>query len=68
MVQKFPNLRPLSDTPNISQLVFSSSISDRAIGINILSINSSAAVPEPGSILALSLAGIGLLTARKRSL
>ncbi len=55
----------LSDTPNISQVVFSSSISDRALGINTLSINSTA-VPEPGSVLALSLAGVGLLAARKR--
>ncbi len=36
-----------SDTPNIAQLVYSSSISNRALGINTLSI---ATVPEPRSI------------------
>ena len=49
-----------SETPNISRLVFSTSVPNRAIGINTLSI---AAVPEPTFIfglLAFSCLGTGL--------
>lgn len=49
-----------SDTPDISKLVFSTSIANRAVGINTLSIK---AVPEPGStlsLLALGVLGVGL--------
>lgn len=57
-----------SDTANISKIVYSTSIPDRGLAINTLSINSSnnAAVPEPSTILAIGLAGVGLFTARKR--
>lgn len=54
-----------NETPNISKLVFSSSIPDRGIGINTLSLNN-AAVPEPSSLLALGLAGFGLFAARRK--
>lgn len=54
-----------SDTENIARLEFSSSIPDRAIGINTLSVQT-AAVPEPGTIVALSLAGLGLGMAKRR--
>ncbi len=53
----------LSDTPNIKQLVFSTSITNRAIGINRLSIVATS-VPESTSILALSLLGLGLIGSR----
>jgi len=55
----------LSDTPNIQRLVFSSSEPGRAFGINTLSINA-ASVPEPGSVLALSLFGLGAIASRKK--
>jgi hypothetical protein len=58
----------LSDTANISRLEFSTSVPNRAIGINALSIRTTA-VPEPGSVAALLLTGIGLgVTKRKRVL
>jgi hypothetical protein len=52
-----------SDTDNISRLVFSSSESNRALGINRLSIDTST-VPEPSSIVAISF--IGWLMVRRR--
>ncbi len=56
----------LSDTPNIARIVYSTSESDRAIGLNKLSLNTSAAVPEPSSMAAMALAGFGLFAARQR--
>ncbi|MBX9255523.1 hypothetical protein H1Q63_16545 [Desmonostoc muscorum CCALA 125] len=49
-----------NEIANISKLVISSSENNRALGINFLSI-SRTSIPEPGTILALSLFGIGLL-------
>ncbi|OKH42770.1 hypothetical protein [Scytonema sp. HK-05] len=54
-----------SDTPNISRLVFSTSVPNRAVGINTLSI---AAVPEPTftfGLLAFGCLGTGLTLKRK---
>jgi hypothetical protein len=56
----------LSDTANISRLEFSSSVPDRAIGINALSLQTAAAVPEPSNIAAFILTGLGLCAAKKR--
>ncbi|MEG4497603.1 PEP-CTERM sorting domain-containing protein [Microcoleus sp. F10-C6] len=47
-----------SDAANISRLVYSSSEGDRAVGINSLSI--AEAVPEPSSMAATIVAGLGL--------
>lgn len=47
-----------SDVANISRLVFSSSESDRGLAINALSI--AEAVPEPSSVAATIVAGLGL--------
>lgn len=57
-----------SDAANISRLVYSSSEGDRALGINSLSI--AEAVPEPSSIAATIVAGLGLLAVKikRRSL
>lgn len=55
-----------SDTPNISKLVVSTSISDRAIGINALSIRT---VPETNSVLSLLILGslcVGITLKRNR--
>ncbi|MBV8884714.1 MAG: hypothetical protein JO235_12070, partial [Chroococcidiopsidaceae cyanobacterium CP_BM_RX_35] len=54
----------LSDTANISRLEFNTSVTNRAIGINRLSVQT-AAVPEPSSIAAPILIGIGLCAAKK---
>lgn len=54
-----------SDTANIKQLVFNTSIANGAFGINTLSIVA-VDVPEPGSILTLSLLGLGLLGVKKK--
>ena len=54
-----------SDTANITQLVFNTSIDNRGFGINTLSIVATS-VPEPSSILTLSLLGLGLLGAKNR--
>ncbi|PZD75244.1 hypothetical protein C1752_00233 [Acaryochloris thomasi RCC1774] len=56
-------LGALSDTANISRLEFSSSVPNRAIGINALSLR---AVPEPSGVAGLVLTGLGLLVMRKR--
>lgn len=56
-----------SATPNISKLVFGTSVVDRAFGINTISIK---AVPEPSSILGsffLGVLGTGAILKRKRS-
>jgi hypothetical protein len=53
-----------SDTANISRLVFSSSIPNRAFGINALSIDTPS-VPEPSGVIALSLVGLLGLTRQK---
>lgn len=56
-----------SATPNISKLVFDTSVVNRAFGINTLSIK---AVPEPSSILGsffLGVLGTGTILKRKRS-
>lgn len=54
-----------SDTPNISKLVFSTSVNNRAIGINTLSIST---VPEPTSVLSLLVLGsLGVRSALKRN-
>ncbi|MEG3991503.1 PEP-CTERM sorting domain-containing protein [Microcoleus sp. S28C3] len=57
-----------SDAANISRLVYSSSEGDRALGINALSI--AEAVPEPSSMAATIVAGLGLLAVKikRRSL
>lgn len=59
----------LSDTPNISRLVFSSSEPERAFGINTLSLAAvPAAVPEPTStlgLLAFGALGAGFTLKRK---
>ncbi len=57
----------LSDTANISRLQYSTSVPGRAIGINSLSIVTSEAVPEPTSMLAIALAGMGLFAAKKHN-
>ncbi|MDY7013423.1 MAG: hypothetical protein SVX43_07420, partial [Cyanobacteriota bacterium] len=52
-----------SDIPNISKIAFSTSVPDRAIGMNLLSLDR-ADVPEPnlGSLeLVLGAAGLGIL-------
>ena len=54
----------LSDTANISRIEFSTSVSDRAIGINRLSLQTTA-VPEQSSVAALILTGLGLCAAKK---
>lgn len=52
-----------SDTADISKLVYSSSISDRALGINTVSL---VAVPEPNSVLGLlAFSALGTGTALK---
>jgi hypothetical protein len=56
----------LSDTANISRLEFSSSVRDRAIGINTVSVQT-AAVAESGNATALILTGLGFAAARKIS-
>lgn len=56
----------LSDTANISRLEFSSSVSNRAIGINTLSLQTTTAVPEQSNTTAIILIGLGLCAARKR--
>ncbi len=53
-----------SDTANISRVEFSTSVPNRAISINNLSI-ATAAVPEPSNIAALVLVGIGLGVTRR---
>ncbi|MEG4202349.1 PEP-CTERM sorting domain-containing protein [Microcoleus sp. Pol7_A1] len=57
-----------SDAANISRLVYSSSEGDRALGINALSIAET--VPEPSSMAATIVAGLGLLAVKikRRSL
>lgn len=55
----------LSETPNIKQLVFNTSVPNRAIGINSLSIVSTS-VPEPVSTIALGLVGLSLLSVKKK--
>lgn len=57
-----------SDVANISRLVYSSSENNRALGINELSI--AEAVPEPSSIVATIVAGLGLFAfkIKRRSL
>jgi hypothetical protein len=50
-----------SDVANISQLVYSSSENNRAVGINALSIDAPA-VPEPSNIVTLVIAGLGLFS------
>ncbi len=56
-----------SDTANIASLVFSSSVSDRAVGINALSINAEP-VPEPSSTAAtiIGMAWFGLLAMNRK--
>ncbi|WP_044204208.1 PEP-CTERM sorting domain-containing protein [Coleofasciculus chthonoplastes] len=51
----------LSDKPNIKRVVYSTSESDRAFAINTLSLNT-VPVPEPSSLAALALLGLGALT------
>lgn len=48
-----------SDSANIARLVFSSSVSERALGINALSLKTPT-VPEPNSVVAIAF--VGLLT------
>jgi hypothetical protein len=55
-----------SDTRNISRLVFSTSVPNRAVGINALSLVT-VAVPEPSSILGLLLLGALPLWGRKKA-
>ncbi|NEQ71960.1 MAG: PEP-CTERM sorting domain-containing protein [Okeania sp. SIO2C9] len=54
-----------SDIPEISKLVFSSSIPQRALGINNLSI-STVTVSEPSTIMAIGILGFGLFLGKKR--
>ncbi|MGB3513051.1 MAG: hypothetical protein WBA93_28330 [Microcoleaceae cyanobacterium] len=55
-----------SDIPEISKLVFGSSIRERALGINHLSI-STTPVSEPGNLVALVILGLGgLLISNKK--
>ena len=54
-----------SDTANIKELVFNTSIANGAFGINTLSIVA-VDVPEPGSILTLSLLSLGLLGVKNK--
>ncbi|XGW00819.1 MAG: hypothetical protein ACAF41_34550 (plasmid) [Leptolyngbya sp. BL-A-14] len=54
----------LSDTANIARVEFSTSVPDRAIGINSLSL-ATAAVPEPHNLAALLMAGCGLVVAKQ---
>lgn len=58
-------LGAVSDEANISRLEFSSSIPNRAIGINRLSIRTTE-VPEPSTIFGTILVGLGLFAAKKR--
>lgn len=53
-----------SDIPEISKLVFSSSVPERALGINNLSINT-VSVSEPSTIMAIGILGFGLFTCKK---
>ncbi len=55
----------LSDTPNIKRLVFSTSVPNRAIGINTLSIRSTP-IPESDTVVALGLLGLGILVSQKK--
>lgn len=52
-----------NETANISKIVISSTEPNRALGINFLSIKQA---PEPGTIFALGLLGIGLLANKKK--
>ncbi|GGA22745.1 hypothetical protein CYANOKiyG1_37930 [Okeania sp. KiyG1] len=54
-----------SDIPEISKLVFSSSVPERALGINNLSI-SAVTVDEPSTIMAIGILGFGLFLGKKR--
>ena len=54
-----------SDTANIKQLVFNTSVANGAFGINTLSIVA-VDVPEPSSLLTLSLLGLGILGVKKK--
>lgn len=58
-------LGAVSDEANISRLEFRSSIPNRAIGINRLSIRV-AEVPEPSAILGAVVVGLGLVAAKRR--
>jgi hypothetical protein len=56
-----------SDTPNISRLEFSSSVPDRAFGLNTLSLKTEP-VPEPNMDLVPVIAGIGLFVLKKTTM
>ena len=54
-----------SDIPEISKLVLSSSVPERALGINSISIRTTP-ISEPGSIIGIGILGISLLTSQKK--
>ncbi len=54
-----------SNIPEIYQLIFSSSVPERALGINSLSI-STVSVSEPNTIIAIGILGLGLFTCKKQ--
>lgn len=56
-----------NNSANISKLVFSTSISDRAIGINTLSIGTTQ-VPEPSLVVALSALAVSICFSQKNKL
>lgn len=56
----------LSDEPNIKRVIYSSSEPDRALGINTLSLNT-VPVPEPSSLVALGILGLGAFAVKLRN-
>ncbi len=54
-----------SDIPEIYKLIFSSSVPERALGINSLSL-STVPVPEPSTIMAIGILSLGLFACKKR--
>lgn len=54
-----------NEVANISKIVISSSVNNRAVGLNFLSI-SRTTIPEPSTLFALSLFGISLLATKQK--